>query len=162
MASDTWHVSSLSGIKPDGYLVTKLKEECSDCAGQPTCTPCTKRECVFLCWHMYACDQACYDYHNGHICKHIHRVHSLIVHLQGKGQITDITESTDLSSPLSHDDALQDDHHTKITYTTPSATNPHAGLRHIIQLEYSVLHAHLFAHFDLKRTLQLKQTLMIS
>ena len=26
---------------------------------------------------MYKCDGTCYDYNNGHICKHIHRVHSL-------------------------------------------------------------------------------------
>ena len=27
--------------------------------------------------HMYECDDSCYDYNNGHICKHIHRVQSL-------------------------------------------------------------------------------------
>ena len=32
---------------------------------------------VFLCRHMYTCDDRCYDYGNGHICKHIHCVHSL-------------------------------------------------------------------------------------
>ena len=26
---------------------------------------------------MYTCDSRCYDYGNGHICKHVHRVHSL-------------------------------------------------------------------------------------
>ena len=26
---------------------------------------------------MYTCDKACYDFNNGHICKHIHRVHSI-------------------------------------------------------------------------------------
>lgn len=26
---------------------------------------------------MYVCDDRCYDYGNGHICKHVHRVHSL-------------------------------------------------------------------------------------
>ena len=26
---------------------------------------------------MYTCDKACYDFNNGHICKHIHCVHSL-------------------------------------------------------------------------------------
>ena len=26
---------------------------------------------------MYKCDPKCYEYNNGHICKHIHRVHSL-------------------------------------------------------------------------------------
>ena len=27
--------------------------------------------------HMYKCDTTCYDFNNAHICKHIHRVHSL-------------------------------------------------------------------------------------
>ena len=28
---------------------------------------------------MYKCDDQCYDYNNGHMCKHIHRVHSMRV-----------------------------------------------------------------------------------
>ena len=31
---------------------------------------------------MYTCDDRCHDYGNGHICKHIHRVHSLQYHQQ--------------------------------------------------------------------------------
>ena len=27
---------------------------------------------------MYKCDPCCYDYNNGHICKHIHRVHIIV------------------------------------------------------------------------------------
>ena len=27
---------------------------------------------------MYKCDEACYDYNNGHICRHIHCVHSSV------------------------------------------------------------------------------------
>lgn len=27
--------------------------------------------------HMYKCDPKCYEFNNGHICKHIHRVYSL-------------------------------------------------------------------------------------
>ena len=26
---------------------------------------------------MYMCDDRCFDYGNSHICKHVHRVHSL-------------------------------------------------------------------------------------
>ena len=89
-------------------------------------------------------------------------VHSLLVHLQGKGQIIDITESMDLGLPLSQDDALEDDHHTKITYTTPSARNPRACLLHIFQMEYIYsVYVHLFANFNLKRTVQVMITLMI-
>ena len=28
---------------------------------------------------MYKCGSTCYSFNNGHICKHIHRVHSLIL-----------------------------------------------------------------------------------
>ena len=28
---------------------------------------------------MYTCDKKCYDFNNEHICKHIHKVHSLVV-----------------------------------------------------------------------------------
>ncbi len=38
---------------------------------------CSCAECKHLCYHMYSCDQHCYDYNNGHMCKHIHRVHSI-------------------------------------------------------------------------------------
>ena len=128
MAPDTWHVPSSSGIKPNGYLVTKLKEECCDCAGQPTLALCTRKECVFLCWHMYACDQACYDYHNGHVCKHIHRVHSATIHLQPTGQAADNADSMNFSSPFSLEDAPDDNCQSpKITYTTSSGKNPSAS-----------------------------------
>jgi len=36
-------------------------------------------ECGFLCCHMYKCDEQCYDYGNGHICKHIHCVHQSFI-----------------------------------------------------------------------------------
>lgn len=39
---------------------------------------CTAPECTHLCPHMYECDSTCYEYNNGHICKHIHRVHSMV------------------------------------------------------------------------------------
>ena len=48
---------------------------CTECA-ESTLT-CTMSECKKLCYHMYECDQLCYDYTNGHLCKHIHRVHTI-------------------------------------------------------------------------------------
>ena len=39
------------------------KEKCATCNG--------------LCHHLYKCDPLCYDYMNGNICKHLHRIHSL-------------------------------------------------------------------------------------
>lgn len=65
----------MSGLNPDGYLV-KLKDEvCAACSNDELL--CTAAECCRLCYHMYSCDNQCYDFTNGHICKHIHRVHSL-------------------------------------------------------------------------------------
>ncbi len=67
-------MDSMSGVKSGGYTVTKVADQCAkDCCGPM----CTKAECNQLCIHMYTCDKACYDFNNGHICKHIHRVHSI-------------------------------------------------------------------------------------
>ena len=54
-----------------GYVVTK-RDACDKCNDFKVCR---KTECSFLCPHMYTC--SCYDYNNGHVCKHIHRVHYL-------------------------------------------------------------------------------------
>jgi len=69
-----WTVKSTSGFVTDGYRITKLCDTCTECTGGQGCL---NPECGFLCCHMYTCDERCYDYGNGHICKHIHQVHSL-------------------------------------------------------------------------------------
>ena len=55
---------------------------------------------------MYHCDHQCYDYSNGHICKHIHRVHSMRLNLQADnpsehGSVTNL--DVDLSSESESD-----------------------------------------------------------
>ena len=72
----------------NGYTITKVMESCNSCKDGST-TVCTKSECQFLCWHMYTCDQACYDYNNGHICRHIHRIHSTF---------SQVTQTSDIST----------------------------------------------------------------
>lgn len=47
---------------------------CDNCNG-PFCST---KACGKLCVHMYECDAACYDYNNGHLCKHIHRIQSIV------------------------------------------------------------------------------------
>ena len=75
-----WIVKSTSGLVTDGYTVSRKSVTCSECiASQDRCK---YPECRILCRHMYTCDDRCYDYGNGHICKHIHRVHSLQYHQQ--------------------------------------------------------------------------------
>ena len=71
-----WHVDSVSGSTPQGYCVIRSQvAPCTEC--EPKGKICAATECKCLCIHMYRCDSRCYSYNNGHICKHIHRVHSL-------------------------------------------------------------------------------------
>ena len=47
---------------------------------------------------MYNCDSTCYDFNNGHICKHIHRVHSLEYGSQSTpDEVQDLNSDIDLS-----------------------------------------------------------------
>lgn len=63
----TWKVKSQTGSSPDHYLVVNTTLICQ----YRTCTvKCT--QCNGLCRHTHTCQ--CYDYKNGHICKHIHAV----------------------------------------------------------------------------------------
>ena len=71
-ASNTWRVPSISGIHGSGYIVNKVKDTCVECTDSKVCK---SAECSFRCQCMYTC--SCYDYNNGHLCKHVHRVHSL-------------------------------------------------------------------------------------
>ena len=56
---------------------------------------CKESECQHLCYHMYHCDNECYDYSNRHICKHIHCVHSMRLSLQAD----DHTENCTVTNP---------------------------------------------------------------
>ena len=72
LGSNNWHVPSMSGTHDSGYIVKKVKDTRVECTDSSVCT---RDECRFLCHHMYEC--SCYDFSNGHLCKHVHRVHSL-------------------------------------------------------------------------------------
>ena len=72
-SSCTWIVKKRGGQE---YIVEKITEGCELCKEDKNV--CTLPHCNWLCYHMYACSQQCYSYTNGHICKHIHRVHSLM------------------------------------------------------------------------------------
>ena len=72
-----WHVDSVSGTTPEGYTITRCQmATCKQCISEGS--TCTATECNCLCIHMYKCDSKCYNFNNGHICKHIHRVHSIL------------------------------------------------------------------------------------
>lgn len=81
----TWTVCSQTDER-NQYTVQNLKEECSE----TNCTPsCTAKECVYLCRHIFQC--TCYDYKNGHLCKHVHAVKALHTP-QEAVEIDDITQ----------------------------------------------------------------------
>ena len=69
--------------------VTQVISCCEDCQVSSSQLTCTQEECKFLCIHMYKCDPLCFDFNNGHLCKHIHRVHSLHSQLVEKVEIGD-------------------------------------------------------------------------
>lgn len=65
----------MSGQVPDGYQVVRKVASCLACSSESV--HCLAPECGFLCLNMYECDSRCFNFTNSHICKHIHRVHSL-------------------------------------------------------------------------------------
>lgn len=60
--------------KSEDYTITNLTHECSSDKDH---FHCWDSECLNLCRNMYTC--TCYDYANGHLCRHVHRVHSIWV-----------------------------------------------------------------------------------
>ena len=66
----------MSGTNSNGYIVSRATSCCKECQSGSSQFVCTQEECKFLCVHMYTCDPLCFDFNNGHLCKHIHRVHS--------------------------------------------------------------------------------------
>lgn len=100
----------MSGRIPSGYMVKHTHSTCAECSPfKGNIRVCRERECGFLCPHMYTCDEKCYDYSNGHICKHIHRLHSLFQQNVSKVPAT--------PSEMDHDD---------ISYAE-SVFHPHRG-----------------------------------
>ncbi|XP_065902011.1 uncharacterized protein [Dysidea avara] len=51
----------------------------NSCAQQPNCVPhCQDPTCLYLCCYMMKC--TCIDYTQGHLCKHVHKVNTLLKH----------------------------------------------------------------------------------
>ena len=112
----------MSAIDAIGYFVTRAKDICVDCTGASVCQ---SKDCSFLCHHMYNC--TCYDFLNGHVCKHIHRVHSLHLtshtiqlestvneessraHDQDQTTAELLESTTDLESPSNHNQTAAHD-----------------------------------------------------
>ena len=83
---------------------------------------CLQQECQFLCRHMYHCDPTCYDYSNGHICKHIHRIHTVARYVQcrnpdNEGQLDLLEQQEDDSSGEGMDYTSCADHQRACMYS---------------------------------------------
>ena len=58
-------------------VVEKYHHIATQCSKEPNCVPqCTASECRFLCRHQVTC--TCWDYKEGHLCKHCHKVRARI------------------------------------------------------------------------------------
>ena len=56
------------------------------CSEKPASIPqCTSDRCHFLCRHMISC--TCYDYSEGHLCKHCHNVWGSSNHMEPKMEV---------------------------------------------------------------------------
>ena len=111
---------------------------------------------------MYKCDSKCYEFNNGHICRHIHKVHSLAL---ACGKTVCGTESQQMcqvndAKAISMKDegegyGSSDDDHTLIAYAE-SVDNPNKGLSKSSYL-YLVLNQNVFKFTSiLDHTMQLK------
>ena len=143
----SWHVKSVSGNNPAGYTVMLLHTTCQECSplSPQVDEACTASECHFLCPHMYKCSRQCYDFNNGHICKHIHRVHSLRL---ASGTCMNGSNSTSqqmlhLTQPLSsnevEDHDILDDLYTDIAYAE-SVFDPKKGWLQTSQKSTRTIH----------------------
>ena len=93
-------MDSVSGNTPEGYTVTRQQAaSCDECVSNST--TCTAVECNCLCIHMYKCDNKCYTFNNGHICKHIHRVHSLS-QVRPQDSTMELTEELSTADNVEH------------------------------------------------------------
>ena len=92
---------------------------------------CVAPECGNLCYHQYRCDSSCYDYTNGHICKHLHRVHSMKI-------ATEISTVADTDTSTSVDDTLSDSTPQSASYHLPQNSGKStSGLISFSTLQYT-------------------------
>ena len=60
----------------EGQTAYEVTITATQCLKEPNCVPqCTSKECDFLCRHQISC--TCWDYQEGHLCKHCHKVRSI-------------------------------------------------------------------------------------
>ena len=133
--SKTWHISSRSSIDTNGYLVTRMKDSCAEC---PELVVCRKARCIFLCRHMYKC--FCYDYNNGHLCKHVHCIYSLYLTSHAVPPENEyLKTSTNQPETESRDADIDEDHIAGVTIIAKAEHSSHT----------TGLNEHIYIHFIL-------------
>ena len=101
----------MSGMLPKGYMVTTVQDSCAECAECTDSLLCKEVQCNFLCRHMYAC--SCYDFQNGHLCKHVHRIHSII-----RRTLSPESDESDDSAGMQNNDEVNKDDTAAVTIAT--------------------------------------------
>jgi len=90
---------------------------------------CEADECHYLCRHNFMITCTCYDYQQGHLCKHTHKVYSVYQHQQDftSADTEDLIVSS-LSSPS------QEPLHIGVI---PSKANREETGERVLQLKYT-------------------------
>ena len=130
-----WHVESMSGTTPEGYTITRCQmATCTQCVSESS--TCTATECNCLCIHMYKCDSKCYTFNNGYICKHIHRVHSILQKKQPHDhEQLESTETQCSVQDFQQCEITETNAHSSVAYAG-SISDPQRGTNHIAQKRY--------------------------
>ncbi|XP_065902962.1 uncharacterized protein [Dysidea avara] len=128
-----WHIPSQSGNHFPGYTITKLATTCRN-------TNCTIKckICGGLCYHLYKCDDMCYDYMNGNLCKHLHRIHSLLVDSAEEVQLDD---SADVEMVVMDEETedTEETHDPINPYSLPSGSSRSTSCEHHLQIAQNLL-----------------------
>ena len=85
---------------------------------------------------MYKCDNTRYSFNNGHICKHIHRVHSLVQIKQPQEKQTGPTENEYTTDDFGEPQYDSEDVKPMSVVYADSATDPHKGIQTQTQYFY--------------------------
>lgn len=87
------HDSSVCQVNENTFSITSKKNvytvrtQCQKCSETHCYMKCKKVPCIDLCRHIFTCN--CYDYLEGNICKHLHKIQSLLNRNSGRHTLQD-------------------------------------------------------------------------
>ena len=97
------------------YSIARIAGECQE---EKEHHHCYELHCLDLCRHMYTC--TCPDYSAGHLCKHVHRVHSI--------WLDTYIQAHDDPEPTSEDDNVSTPRGTQVVMCTHVITSHYGAL----------------------------------